>query len=38
VVAVDGIYRLEAPITEPDLRDLVAEITDWEHRPPQDRR
>jgi hypothetical protein len=38
VVAVDGIDRLEAPITEPDLRDLVAEITDWEHRPPQDRR
>ena len=26
VVAVDGIDRLEAPITEPDLRALVAEL------------
>ena len=26
VLAVDGIDRLEAPITEPDLRGVVAEL------------
>lgn len=26
VVAVDGVDRLEAPITEPDLRELVREL------------
>ena len=26
VLAVDGVDRLEAPITEPDLRDVVAEL------------
>ena len=26
VVAIDGDDRLEAPITEPDLRDVVAEL------------
>ncbi|HEY8180426.1 MAG TPA: glutaredoxin family protein [Candidatus Limnocylindria bacterium] len=26
VLAVDGVDRLEAPMTEPDLRDLAAEL------------
>jgi hypothetical protein len=26
VLAVDGVDRLEAPITEPDLREVVAEL------------
>ena len=26
VLAVDGVDRLEAPITEPDVRDLLAEL------------
>ena len=26
VLAVDGVDRLEAPISEPDLRDLVAKL------------
>ena len=26
VLAVDGVDRLEAPITEPDVRDVVAEL------------
>ena len=26
VLAVDGVDRLQAPITEPDLRDLVREL------------
>ena len=26
VLAVDGVDRLEAPISEPDLRDVVAEL------------
>ena len=26
VLAVDGVDRLEAPITEPDLRELVREL------------
>jgi Glutaredoxin-like domain (DUF836) len=26
VLAVDGVDRLEAPITEPELRDLAAEL------------